>query len=92
MGIVNSSEVDTRRSAFIESLRTAYVDRRGPTPSVEVTARAFAYAMREDGVPIGRALVEVKDLIRAHTAQDEPLFTPKVVGWTVAGFFAGTSD
>jgi hypothetical protein len=47
--------------------------------------------MRLAGENIGPALVQVKDLVRAHTGYDEPIFTPKVVGWTVAGFFEGTS-
>jgi hypothetical protein len=34
--------------------------------------------------------VEVKDLVRVHTGQDDPIFTPRVVGWTVAGFFQRT--
>ena len=46
--------------------------------------------MRVAGENIGQTLVQVKDLVRAHTGYDEPIFTPKVVGWTVAGFFEGT--
>jgi hypothetical protein len=65
--------------------------RRGVTPEVETTVRAYARAMRVASENIGQALVQVKDLVRAHTGYDEPIFMPKVVGWTVAGFFEGTS-
>ncbi|MFL5606550.1 MAG: hypothetical protein ACJ8AD_08905, partial [Gemmatimonadaceae bacterium] len=51
--------------------------------------RAYGRAMRESGRAIGQTLVEVKDLLRAHTGHDEPIFTPKVIGWAIAGFFDG---
>jgi hypothetical protein len=88
---VNVAELDARRAELIEALRSAHAARRGVTASLEPTVRAYAKAMRETGVSIGQALVAVKDLVRAHTGHDEPLFTPKVVGWAVAGYFAGTS-
>ena len=69
-----------RRAAFIDALRSAHAARRGVTPDVEPTARAYARAMRESGVAIGATLVDAKDLVRAHTGHDEPIFTPKVVG------------
>jgi hypothetical protein len=87
---VSSPEAHATRAAFIEALRSAYAARRGATPAVELAARAYAHDMREAGVTIGQALVIVKDLVRAHAGHDEPIFMPKVVGWTVAGFFAGT--
>ena len=89
--VVNVSDRDTRRAEFIEALRSAYAARRGVGEFVEPTVRAYARSMREAGVSIAPALVDVKDLVRAHTGYDEPIFTPKVVGWAVAGFFAGSS-
>jgi len=59
------------------------------TPAVEIAVRAFARAMREADMAIGTALVEMKTLVHAHTGHDEPIFTPKVVGWAIAGYFAG---
>jgi hypothetical protein len=88
---VSISDVDAARAAFIEALRSAYAARQGATPQVEATARAYALGMRKAGSGIGQALVLVKDLVRAHSGYDEPIVTPKVVGWTVAGFFHGTS-
>lgn len=84
-------EVAATRADFIEALRAAYAARRGVTSQVEVAVRAYARAMREAGENVGQVLVHVKDLVRAHTGYDEPIFTPKVVGWTVAGFFEGTA-
>ena len=77
---------DNRRASFIEALRTAHAARRGVTSNVEATARAYARAKRETGASIAATLVDVKDLVRAHTGYDEPIFTPKVIGWVVAGF------
>ena len=84
-------DTDATRAEFIEALRSAYAARRGVTPAVEPTVRAYAKALRENGVQIGQALVDIKDLVRAHTGYDEPIFTPKVIGWAVAGYFAGTA-
>jgi hypothetical protein len=88
---VSIPDVGTTRAAFIDALRSAYVARRGATPQVEATAREYALAMRTAGSGIGQALVQVKDLVRAHSGYDEPIVTPKVIGWTVAGFFYGVS-
>jgi hypothetical protein len=90
-GILTVADAAAARAAFIEALRSAYTVRRGATPQVEATARAYGRAMRVAGENIGKALVLVKDLVRAHSGYDEPIVTPKVVGWTVAGFFEGTS-
>jgi hypothetical protein len=38
------------------------------------------------------ALIEVKALVRELTGSDAPIFIPKVVGWTVAGYCADTSE
>lgn len=85
------SDVGPARAAFIDALRSAHAARRGVTPEVETTVRGYARAMRVAGENIGQTLVQVKDLVRAHTGYDEPIFTPKIVGWTVAGFYGGTS-
>lgn len=87
---VNVSDVGTTRAAFIDALRSAYAVRRGVTPQLETATRIYARAMRLAGEDIGRTLVQVKDLVRAHSGYDEPIVMPKVVGWTVAGFFEGT--
>lgn len=86
---MSSSELEAKRAGFIDALRSAYAVRQGATPDVEAATRAYARAMRIADVGIGQALVQVKDLVRAHTGYDEPIFTPKVVGWAVAGFFEG---
>ena len=81
---------DPRRASFIDALRSAHAARRGVTPIVEAAARAYARAKRESGTAIGETLVDVKDLVRAHTGYDEPIFMPKVIGWVVAGFYDGS--
>jgi hypothetical protein len=81
----------TLKAQLIEALQNARTARRGPTPELENLVRAHARAWREAGKSIERVLIDVKALVREHTGQDEPIFTPKVVGWTVAGYFAGTS-
>jgi hypothetical protein len=87
---VTAPDIGATRSTFIEALRSAHAVRRGVSPEVETTVRAYARAMRLAGENVGQTLVQVKDLVRAHTGYDEPIFTPKVVGWAVAGFFEGT--
>ena len=37
---------------------------------------------------IGGLLVVVKAMVQEATPEYEPVFTPKVVGWTIAGYFA----
>ena len=91
VSIVIDPTGDPRRATFIDALRSAHAARRGVTPLVEAAARAYARAKRESGAAIGETLVDVKDLVRAHTGYDEPIFTSKVIGWVVAGFYEGTS-
>jgi hypothetical protein len=88
---VSVPEVDALRATLVEVLRSAHAASRGVSPAVEPAVRAHARAMREAGISIAQTLVEVKSLVREHTGHDEPIFTPKVVGWTVAGYFDGTS-
>jgi hypothetical protein len=81
----------TLRAQLVAALQKAHAARSGPTPELEMLARAHARAWREAGTSIEHVLIDVKALVREHTGRDEPIFTPKVVGWTVAGYFAGTS-
>jgi hypothetical protein len=78
------------RAALVAELRAAHTAQRGVPHSLEPTTRAFARASRAAGIDIAEVLIEVKALVRGQVAADEPLFTPKVVGWTVAGYFTGT--
>ena len=84
---MSTNDVETMTAQFVENLRLAHAARRGVPANMEVVVRAYARAQREAGVPIGCMVVEVKDLVRVHTGQDDAIFTPRVVGWTVAGFF-----
>ena len=87
---MSDAHVSATRAEFVEVLRAAHAGRRGVTPNVEPAVRAYARALREAGASIGEVLVQVKELVRLHTGHDEPIITPKVVGWAVAGYFEGT--
>jgi hypothetical protein len=58
--------------------------------TLEEDVRTFARLSREAGRSIAELLIEVKEIVRTQTGADEPLFTPKIVGWAVAGYFSGT--
>jgi hypothetical protein len=87
-----TSHVQVLTAQLIEALRAAHVARRGLPGGLESLVRTYARAQREAGTTIGALLVEVKALVRDNTGRDEPVFTPKIVGWTVAGFFEGTGS
>ena len=73
------------------ALADAHEARLGLPKQLEALVRAYAHAHREAGSNIGAVLIEVKALVRDHADIDAPVFMPKVVGWTVAGYFAGTT-
>ena len=78
------------RARLLTALNAARDAGRGVPATLEQEVRTFAQLSREHGLSISELLIEVKELVRAHVGVDEPLFTPKVVGWAVAGYFAGT--
>lgn len=80
------------RAALIEALREAYRAGLGIPPSLEPRARAFARAQREAGVAVEKVIIEMKAIVRAETNDRELLFVPRLVGWTVAGYFAGSQS
>jgi hypothetical protein len=88
---MSDAHVSATRAEFVEALQAAHAARRGVTPHIEPTVRAYARALREAGASIGEVLVQVKELVRLHTGHDEPIITPKAVGWAVAGYFEGTA-
>ena len=81
-----------RRVQLIAALTAAHQARRGVPLSLESVVREYARECREAGAEIGRVLVDVKGLVRERMAADEPVFTPKVVGWTVAGYFSASGS
>jgi hypothetical protein len=72
-------------------LDEAYRARRGVPPALEASVRAYAHALRVAGIPIERALVDVKTLVAERALDDTPIFIPRIVGWAVAGYFDGAS-
>lgn len=69
----------------------AHAAKQGVPTALEADVRAFARSERERGADIARVLVDVKEMLREAVGDFELVFRPKVIGWTVAGFFAGTS-
>jgi hypothetical protein len=79
------------RARLLTALHAARDARRGVPDALEQEVRDFARVAREHGLSISELLIDVKELVRAQVGVDEPLFTPKIVGWAVAGYFAGTT-
>jgi len=83
-------DTPSRQQGLAEALTAARAARRGVPPSLEAVVRAHASHRRKAGLEIGQLLVEVKALVRDIMSSDELVFMPKVVGWTVAGYFGGS--
>jgi hypothetical protein len=75
------------RARLVASLQEAYQARRGVPPALEMLVREYAHAQHEAGVRIEQLLVEIKALIVETVLEDAAVFTPRVVGWTVAGYY-----
>ena len=82
---------EVQRVALAEAVRSAYRAGRGLPASLEQVARTFARTQREAGIAVERVIIEVKGIVRAETADDDLVYVPRLVGWTVAGYFAGTA-
>lgn len=78
------------RGSLSEALRLAYAARLGVPRTLEPLVRGYAREARVAGVPVEQMLIDLKALVRALTADHAPLYVEKVVGWAVAGYFAGT--
>ena len=85
-----TNDVQVTEAQLADALRLASEGRRGLPAALEETVRAFARGRRLSGRTVGETLVEVKALVATHAGRDELVFTPKVVGWTVAGYFEGS--
>ena len=83
-------QLDTLRRALVAAISAARLSRRADPTTIDLAARAYARAKREAGAPVTEVLVEVKALLVEHAGADAGVFTPKVVGSTVAGYFAGS--
>jgi hypothetical protein len=75
------------RAALILARRTNRLD----SAPLEAPARALARAYRESGISVAECLVTVKQMLREETGPDASIFIPSVVGWTVRGYYEGTS-
>ena len=79
------------RASFTLALGEAYRAGRGVPPSLEQHVRDYARALRLNGVLVEKMIVDVKGIVRAETGHHELVFVGPIVGWAVAGYFAGTS-
>ena len=87
--MTSASSPTPRADALVAALRAAAELSRGVPADLEAIVRAFAVEEREAGKRVEEMLLDAKALVRDTTGRDEPLFTPKVVGWSVAGYFSG---
>jgi hypothetical protein len=76
---------------LVAALQAAHAAGRGVPPDLEPLVRAYAAGRRAAGDPVERILVDVKELLHETVGSDIDLFKHRIVGWTVAGFFAGSS-
>lgn len=83
--------VQPARTALALALRDASQARLGVSPAIEPLTRAYARSLRDDGVAVERAVVEIKAMVRSETGGDEAVYLGKVVGWAIAGYYAGTA-
>lgn len=88
---LSSEAPSALRAQLIAQLDEAHRARRGVPPALEAPVRAWARAQREAQIPIERVIVDMKALVSEHVHADTPVFIPRVVGWTVAGYFDGAS-
>jgi hypothetical protein len=87
---VTLHDVQAARAELAEALRAAHLARRGAPAALEELTRVHARLSREAGADIAEVIRDVKALVYEATGADELLFTGKIVGWTVAGYFLGT--
>jgi hypothetical protein len=90
-GPLQSDAPESSLARLSDALRAAHATRRGVPAELQDFVRAHARDFRLAGGDIGTLLVAVKLVVRETTGVEEPIFTPKVVGWTIAGFFDGTA-
>jgi hypothetical protein len=81
----------TLREVFTRALREAYLSGRGAPATMEPSVRAYARALRLDGIAVEKMIIDVKGIVRGETGHHELVFIPPIVGWAVAGYFAGIS-
>jgi hypothetical protein len=86
----NSFRMDRHAQLGVElrgALRSAREIGRGVPPGLERLVRAYARACRLDGLPIEEVLIDVKALVRETVVDHADVFTPRLVGWSVAGYY-----
>ena len=88
--LVTVVQVELLRTAFAAAVRAAYEAGVGVPPALEAPTRALARAEHDAGVPVEKMIIEIKELLRTQTSDHALVFIPRVVGWAVSGYFAGS--
>lgn len=83
------SPLSVHHERLVGALRDAHAAGRGVPSDLEPIVRTYAAGRRAAGDSVERILVDIKALLREHVGTDVDLFKHRVVGWAVAGFFAG---
>jgi hypothetical protein len=79
------------RAVLLAAMAAVHRNGRVDATPLEGPVRAYARAQREAGVEVVVLLSELKQMLRDTTGSDEPVLRPRVIGWGVAGYYAGTS-
>jgi hypothetical protein len=79
------------RTALLNAIATIPEIGRLDPGLLEAPVRAYAKAQREAGIGIVALLTDVKRMLKERAGRNEPVLTPRVIGWAVAGYYAGTS-
>lgn len=79
------------RALLLAALTAVHRSGRVDATHLETPVRAFARSQREAGVDIVALLADLKQMLRDATGNNEPVLKPRVIGWGVAGYYAGTS-
>ena len=88
MSADHSSEA---RAVLLTALAAVHRSGRVDATPLETPVRAFARAQREAGVDIVALLADLKQMLLDTTGNNEPVLKPRVIGWGVAGYYAGTT-
>lgn len=78
---------ERQRQSLADALRAA---EPATLHGIQPAIAAFARDGRQSGMLVTDVLREIKELIRDHAGRNADVFLPRVVGWTVAAYYAGT--
>jgi hypothetical protein len=83
-----SDTLITLRADLTAAIAAAHDGRQGDMSCIEQPVMAFAKAHRALRTSVSDVVAEVKTLLREHAGGHAFPFTPSVVAWTLAGYYA----